>query len=58
LVGDELGRETKAFLKFQDCVENSRSNEAKCETKFRQRLAEAESSKPTDPSTMWNIQKP
>jgi hypothetical protein len=35
LVGDELGKDTPAFKKFDRCVENGLDSEKKCEAKFR-----------------------
>jgi hypothetical protein len=59
LVGDDLGRDSDAFLKFKNCVENSYSQEAKCEAKFRKRVATAQNKiSPSDPPPMWNISKP
>lgn len=39
VVGDELGRETEAFEHFKHCVEMTDTSAAKCEEKFRQRVA-------------------
>jgi hypothetical protein len=61
IVGDELGRETEAFAKFKNCVENSDSDAAKCEAKFRRRLAEAKANstvQQSDSRNWWNISKP
>jgi hypothetical protein len=48
LVGEELGHESEAFLKFKTCVEDSFSDAAKCEAKFRQRAADSKSVRPNN----------
>ena len=60
LVCDELGRDSDAFVKFKNCVENSSSNEAKCEAKFRKRVAAASATNTPhhDATSLWNITNP
>jgi hypothetical protein len=48
VVGEEIGNESEAFLKFQTCVENSYSDAAKCEAKFRKRVASENQERPNN----------
>jgi hypothetical protein len=62
LVGDEVGRESEAFTRFERCVSYSYTDENKCEKKLRKRLAEesdrtAAQQKNAQPP-LWNVTKP
>jgi hypothetical protein len=39
LLGAEVDHDSKAFRKFRECLDGYNSNEAKCEEKFRERVA-------------------
>jgi hypothetical protein len=41
LVGQTVDRDSKPFRHFKDCVENSPSSDAKCESRFRKAVARA-----------------
>jgi hypothetical protein len=64
LIADTLPADREAFHKFKDCVEYSPSaSEAKCEAKFRQKLAAKEQAQPNNlpPSRTdgwWKSDKP
>jgi hypothetical protein len=56
LVGETMRRDSKAFRRFEDCVENSPTGYSKCEKRLRSQ-ASAEAGAPAG-QPLWNTDKP
>jgi len=57
LIGNEVGRDSKAFHKFKSCLSDYDGTEAKCEEKMRKTFADStNNSDPRPDPTWWNKQ--